>query len=500
MSEQVHSAPPGGWPIEPVNADRWADNMLKNWKVATYHKGIELQKRNISLPDIDNCAPGEFVNTPRSLQACLYLGIDPQEIENKGRDYFVERGLRLELQEMKFQYYEKERKEKIIKLTEERNRIIKEHDTASIISIESNIVTQHGAEGKKGAATTAQLKADQKAEAAHRRQEQDREKKKKFEAIRAQMQADAERVLAMQKKKHAEQRAEKIRKDKEFAARMREMELQRLRDEEELERKARKMAEERYKEEMALEVANAIKLKKAKKAARLKEQERAQKQAEFQKQLEQMQEDIIKEAMKKMKELQARDAVRKRLQAQKKKEMAEINAMVRAEAERRQADALATWLGFLQKRKDDYAAKCEALRIRRKEKMILWRKMQKEKKEAEAKKLQERHQILLNSIAIREKRAMGIKKKSNDKERALRRFLRQRDLMRWHHNVEQNLQAGAQYWRCQGTARKQALHRRQLLDEIELETRNIRALLDGRLQVQKDRQLREAKSMWALAR
>jgi hypothetical protein len=38
--------------------------------------------------------------------------------------------------------------------------------------------------------------------------------------------------------------------------------------------------------------------------------------------------------------------------------------------------------------------------------MILWRKMQKEKKEAEAKKLQERHQILLNSIAIREKRAM----------------------------------------------------------------------------------------------
>jgi hypothetical protein len=38
--------------------------------------------------------------------------------------------------------------------------------------------------------------------------------------------------------------------------------------------------------------------------------------------------------------------------------------------------------------------------------MVLWRKMQKEKKEAEAKKLQERHQILLNSIAIREKRAM----------------------------------------------------------------------------------------------
>jgi hypothetical protein len=41
MSEQVHSAPPGGWPIEPVNADRWADNMLKNWKVR------QLMKKNL---------------------------------------------------------------------------------------------------------------------------------------------------------------------------------------------------------------------------------------------------------------------------------------------------------------------------------------------------------------------------------------------------------------------------------------------------------------------
>lgn len=43
MSEQVHSAPPGGWPIEPVNADRWADNMLKNWKVR------QLMKKNLRV-------------------------------------------------------------------------------------------------------------------------------------------------------------------------------------------------------------------------------------------------------------------------------------------------------------------------------------------------------------------------------------------------------------------------------------------------------------------
>lgn len=30
---QVHVAPPGGWVPEPINPDRWADNMLKAWKV-----------------------------------------------------------------------------------------------------------------------------------------------------------------------------------------------------------------------------------------------------------------------------------------------------------------------------------------------------------------------------------------------------------------------------------------------------------------------------------
>lgn len=62
--------------------------------------------------------------------------------------------------------------------------------------------------------------------------------------------------------------------------------------------------------------------------------------------------------MEKTKELQAKDLARRKLQEEKRKELVELNAITRAEAEKRQAAALATWLGFLQKRKDDYAAKC----------------------------------------------------------------------------------------------------------------------------------------------
>lgn len=29
----VHVAPPGGWTYEPVHPDKWADQMLKAWKV-----------------------------------------------------------------------------------------------------------------------------------------------------------------------------------------------------------------------------------------------------------------------------------------------------------------------------------------------------------------------------------------------------------------------------------------------------------------------------------
>lgn len=33
VENMVHVAPPGGWTHDPIHPDRWADQMLKAWKV-----------------------------------------------------------------------------------------------------------------------------------------------------------------------------------------------------------------------------------------------------------------------------------------------------------------------------------------------------------------------------------------------------------------------------------------------------------------------------------
>ena len=70
---------------------------------------------------------------------------------------------------------------------------------------------------------------------------------------------------------------------------------------------------------------------------------------------------MIQKAVQREKEMKAKDAARKRVQEEKAKELAKANAFARAEAEKRQEAALATWLGFLQKRKDDYEAKVKVI-------------------------------------------------------------------------------------------------------------------------------------------
>lgn len=70
---------------------------------------------------------------------------------------------------------------------------------------------------------------------------------------------------------------------------------------------------------------------------------------------------MIQKAVQRDKELKAKDAARKKLQDEKNRELAKANAFARAEAEKRQEAALATWLGFLQKRKDDYEAKVKVI-------------------------------------------------------------------------------------------------------------------------------------------
>jgi hypothetical protein len=57
--------------------------------------------------------------------------------------------------------------------------------------------------------------------------------------------------------------------------------------------------------------------------------------------------------------MKAKDAARREIIARQRYEQAQMVAMAQKEAEVRSNAAVATWLGFLQARRDDYDVKCK---------------------------------------------------------------------------------------------------------------------------------------------
>ncbi|XP_024364125.1 uncharacterized protein [Physcomitrium patens] len=492
----VHVAPPGGWTHDPIHPDRWADQMLKAWKVATYHKEVGVAKRDLSLVEIDQAKPGELVNTPRSLQACILLGVDPSEIQYRPFEYFTERGLSREFQGIKYEFYEKARKEKILQLLKERERIISECDTGKIFIKDGKIV-EKGPKGEFPKPSESATKALKAAEVAQRRVEKERQKKMELDAIAKRMQEDAARVAALLSKKEYEQRAEKRRKEKEFAAQQAAIAAKKLAEELATEKAAIALAKENYAHELKLQQERAIAAENARKMAMAAAKERAEKQLAFQKELEKMREKMLQEAIQKRKKLEAKDRKLLQIRALKEEKIKKMNAIAHAEAKKRQTAALQAYYNMLQKKRDDFNAKNEAVAIQQAEKQAELNKILQEKLMMQEKANKDRQRTMELAYEQRKKRIEKIVAKANHKAKLLREFL----MRSRHDRVKKNVVNHLEYSKAQilvnQTARRQALQRKHLLTYIEEQTKKIQDLMATRMKIQKQRQLSEAKMMWA---
>ncbi|KAG6543272.1 hypothetical protein Mapa_015186 [Marchantia paleacea] len=427
-------APPGGFHFEVIPADRWADQMLRHWKIAAYNKAANNDGGSVTLDDLEKPGADGQLNSPRSLQACLYLGIDPAELVHRPIDDFLERGLSPALQELKFQFYEN-------------SRLV------------------------------------QRIEVVRRRQQRELEQVAKYEALRQQLAEQNAATMEMEKRRREEQKKAKAAKDKAWQAEMRARELQRAKEEAELEAEAKRMAQERYAREQAKMEADERKAKQAKKEARLREIERAQKQEEFRAQLEKTQEEFREAARERGRKMEARDQERRKNLAVLKKIKQEENAEIRRMMEKRHDDALAAWHRMIQKKADDYNAKQAEIKQKMKLKYEVWKKKEAEKKAYLEKKEQERLDTIAEANAIRERRCQELLGKAEEQDRNLHNYMVQKHLDEARRTVEKELIHEAKRQRCEALKRIQALHRRQILEKIEMETQRIRNLLDGKQQM-----------------
>ena len=78
--------------------------------------------------NIDNFEVGDsrhVINSPRTMEACLRVGVDPSELYARKRGEFAGSGLAKEMVKIKYQSFEKKRQEKIMDVRNERDAIIK---------------------------------------------------------------------------------------------------------------------------------------------------------------------------------------------------------------------------------------------------------------------------------------------------------------------------------------------------------------------------------------
>lgn len=78
----------------------------------------------ISILNFDDSGDGPEINSPRSLEACLRAGYDPQELMMKKKNRFKEHGLTEEMIDIKYNQFERKRSEKIAAVVKEREAII----------------------------------------------------------------------------------------------------------------------------------------------------------------------------------------------------------------------------------------------------------------------------------------------------------------------------------------------------------------------------------------
>lgn len=320
-----------------------------------FNKPSTLTAANINPP------PGKVVLTPRSAEACLKLGVNPEIIKIRDIDSFWEPSIDPSVQRMRHEAYVQRRYEVMKQLRIERKKL------AHIAEY---------ADSKGGAAATGMtpemiLKQQQEQNSSilelekkriqkmKERQERELEQMLQYEVNRAKLQQDMEKRIQLQKKKDDMRKKQQQKRMKLMAEESRLRELQKLAMEEAEEAKRRGLARAMYdREQKAIEEA------KKKEAADLAharqcEAERKRKQEEHRMQVARYfaeEQAKLRERMESMQEAEIRKKKAiDEAQRKKKVELRKKRDMVEKRIERNMEMAAAVEA----KRKQDFIDKQE---------------------------------------------------------------------------------------------------------------------------------------------
>ncbi|WIA18967.1 hypothetical protein OEZ85_003636 [Tetradesmus obliquus] len=427
--------------------------------------------------------------SPKSIEACFRLGIDPLELAFKPQTAFKKPGESDELVNMRFQHHEQLRQERLKALLEERKKLVEggaESGHSHARSASNGGPASNG--GVDPEITSAMIEKEKhKLEVLKRRQERDIQQMLQYEITRKQLLEKQQKKIEALEARAAELKKQKVEHEKAWAAAQRERELQKLAEEQERDKEAAQIAAERYRREREMQRKEAEEARQRKKQAFLKEMERREKVEEARRETERILAAQEAEVAARKAAMEARDKERLDRMAKEATELAAANAAKKKKAEERIAAALDMNTKILHQKRSDFERREAASEVRRLEMEAEHKRQDELKHQAEAAKEAERKAKYELALAREEERKMSIQERANNKEHMLAMVNAERKATNDRKRIERELFDSLRRDKVDSIQKMQAYQRQLLLEKIMDENEKTAQLLAQRQFIQEQR-------------
>ena len=353
-----------------------------------------------------NPPPERLALTPRSAEACLKCGINPETLKIRDLDSFVRGDITPAVQRMRHEAYSQRRHDQMKMLRSARKKILAEEDSPSKAFVQNNglVVASES--------TLVDLEK-RRLEKMQFRQQREIEQMLDFELKMNRIQEEANGKIETDRKLQERREREKVQRKKEMAEVKRQKELQKRAQAEAEEERRRQLATEMFEKDRILAEERKRHDKIRDIETKNKEVERKRKAEEHRQQTEAILKKQQQEIIERLKELDHAEAVRT--------EMMEVQRIERAKEmeERRLEVSLRIKKNLKNARKVEHD--------RKKEIQSKQRQSAKLRAMMEARQVEEREAGRQEQMLLSRKRAMILEETRREEERKKQSLLRKQD-------------------------------------------------------------------------
>lgn len=314
----------------------------KRAKLATKAQTIEEIWESVSATkngDL-NPAPSRIVLTPRSAEACLRHGLNPEILRIRPLDSFSVPGIDPTVQRLRHETYTQRRFEMMRLVRAERKRLVNQEEREAELAAggggaSAKITPQQiiAAQAKQNA--TFLDEEEKRMQKMRKRQDKELEQMMQFEVKMQEIQSERERRIALDKRKEEAAKRGKEKRARQVAEEQRQREAKKQAGAENEE--ARRLAASRamFDRERQLRVERDVKEKKNKQEARAREEERLRKHEEHRLQTQRILAEQQAAIKRRMDDMELAERERQALVMRKRQEERDRLALRRAQMEAR---------------------------------------------------------------------------------------------------------------------------------------------------------------------